>query len=74
MIESHPSRTSTARLSQPSHDTGLVPPACGDCGTSMRRGELLPRPRSVGAPARPPQSLPVWRCAACGCRQPRIEW
>ena len=57
-------------------DAGPVPPAC-DCGTSMLRGELrLPRPRAVsrvGAPAHPPQSLPVWRCSACGCQHPRIE-
>ena len=77
MIDNHPLRTATARLVRVSAETGRVPPACGDCGTSMERGELrILRPRfvnRVGAPAPPPQCLPVWRCPACGCQQPRIE-
>jgi hypothetical protein len=77
MIDNHPSRDATARFNRPSADTGLIPPACCDCGTSMTRGQLrISRPRSVnrvGAPARPPQSMPVWECPACGCQQPRFE-
>ena len=76
MIDKRSPENATARPPQPRPHAGPVPPAC-DCGTSMLRGELrLPRPRAVsrvGAPARPPQSLPVWRCPACGCQRPRID-
>jgi hypothetical protein len=76
MIDSQRLHSPTTRLQLPRRAAGPAPPSC-DCGASMLRGELrIPRPRAVsrvGAPARPPQSLPVWRCPACGCQRPRIE-
>jgi hypothetical protein len=76
MIDNQPPRNATTRFQPPRGAAGPLPPVC-DCGAAMIRGELrIPRPRAanrVGAPVRPLQSLPVWRCPECGCQEPRID-